>query len=211
MHGFMASAFGEASWVWHEVVSTCVHVDVHVVAPTPARPLWVVYTTGMSGREMAIPQAARDAKMTPYAELVIGLPANWPLSNSKRFALLDEADHATHWPIKVVKYFARFPHDYATWLGVGHTVPNGDPPVPFADGMPFTGVIFLPPVGLLPGPWRVPSLDGREIQLLSPIPIYGDEMDFKLKNGLDAMLDAFDRHGVTSILSPQRKSVALST
>ena len=28
------------------------------------------------------------------------------------------------WPIQMLKFLARFPHEYKTWLGWGHTIPN---------------------------------------------------------------------------------------
>ncbi|MDG4772986.1 hypothetical protein [Solwaraspora sp. WMMD792] len=39
---------------------------------------------------------------------------------------------------------ARLPHEYSTWIGDWHSVPNGDPPQPYAAGTPFAGVVVTP-------------------------------------------------------------------
>lgn len=44
------------------------------------------------------------------------LPENWPTS-SDAFK-----DDKYYWPIKLLKQLARFPHEYNTWLGYGHTI-----------------------------------------------------------------------------------------
>lgn len=43
-------ACGVLAFVWHELVSDLVHLDVHVAEPTPARPYYTVVTSGMSDR-----------------------------------------------------------------------------------------------------------------------------------------------------------------
>ncbi|MQA64140.1 MAG: hypothetical protein GEU86_22400 [Actinophytocola sp.] len=58
------------------------------------------------------------------------LPADWPLTQA---ALQEER---TGWPVDVLKRVARLPHEYATWIGEWHSVPNGDPAMPYAPDTP---------------------------------------------------------------------------
>lgn len=56
---------------------------------------------------------------------LILLPADWPL-DEKAFK-----DERNYWPIRVLEQIGQLPHDLATWLGTGHSIPNGDPAKPY--------------------------------------------------------------------------------
>lgn len=196
---YLEEHVGPAMTVFHELVSDVVHIDVHVIPPTPERATWVLYTTGMSALPMTIPPGA---KVDDRAELVMSLPADW-LPEDGRGELPDDR----WWPIGVMKYLARLPHRYRTWLGVGHTVPNGDPANPYHPGVPFTGVVLLPPVRLIPEPWRAPAPDGRHVRLLSPVFLTTAEMDFKLARGLGPLVDRLDAAGIFEMLDVSRAPV----
>lgn len=48
-------------------------------------------------------------------------------------------------PIGSMKMLARLPHDYATWLGYGHTIPNGDPATALASNATVVGMMLGAP------------------------------------------------------------------
>jgi hypothetical protein len=204
VEAFMEERLGPASSVWHEVASNLVHIDVHIVAPRSDRPMWVLFTTGMSGRPMTPPPGS-TSELPRRAELVMGLPQDWFDAGAIASGKLLGTD-PRHWPVKVLKYFARFPHEYQTWLGVGHTIPNGDPPEPWAEGTALTGAVLMPPIGVV-HPWTVHVSDGREIALLSPVLLDTAEMDFKLTHGFDALVSLLERDSVDAVLSPSRRSM----
>ena len=126
--------------VYHELASDLVHIDVVFVEPSAERNFYTLVTSGMSSRAMRAPESAQGCE---YAELSICLPPDWPLGQS------DFKDDRNYWPVRALKYLARFPHKYDAWLWWGHTIPNGDPPQPFADNTKLCGMILAPPV-LLP-------------------------------------------------------------
>jgi hypothetical protein len=115
---------GEIAWVMHEKESPLVHVDVYVVRPTKEREHQYLVTSGMSEKSMPVPAGASDGR---YAELILGLPPDWPLSQD---AFKDEANW---WPIRLLKGLARYPHENKTWLYTGHSIPWSTPPKPYAD------------------------------------------------------------------------------
>src|SRR5258706_3910018 len=127
-----AQHFGTGS-VFHELVSHLVHLDVHIFEPTAMRNFSVLVTSGMSDQPMQTPPEVADRR---YTELLICLPQTWPLS--------DEAfrDQNHYWPVRWLKTLARLPHEYDTWLGVGHTIPNGDPAEPFAPTTALCGALI---------------------------------------------------------------------
>lgn len=75
----------------------------------------------------------KGIKAHRYTELCIFLPANWPLE-SEPYQTIEETfkDENNYWPLRWLKKLARFPHEYNTWIGRGHTIPNGEAAEPFA-------------------------------------------------------------------------------
>jgi hypothetical protein len=188
--------FGAPDTVWHEMASDLVHIDVHVTPPSPDRPRYTLVTTGMSDRPMNVPPAVDDR----YAELMMQLPPDWPLT---AYALSDEP---AYWPVRLLKTIARLPHAYSTWIGPGHSIPNGDPPEPYAPGVRFTGVLVAPMLHCEDAARTIVTGDGRRISLLALIPIHEAELNLKLASGTGALYDAFDRAGVSEMLDPARPS-----
>lgn len=190
---------GPVDTVQHEIVSDLVHIDVHVVPPGPDRPWTALVTSGMSDRPMRLPRELRG-EVPAYAELMVLLPPDWPLD------IASWEDERHYWPVRMLKVLARLPHEYDTWLGMWHSVPNGDPPAPFAEDTAFCAVLLAPPV-TLPDEFRtLHTEDGRQVGLLAMVPLLADELDLKLREGTDALIDHLDRAGVTELLDPGRRS-----
>lgn len=193
------SHVGPVANVFHELLSDLVHIDIHIVEPTPERNCYTLVTSGMSDRAMSAPEEYSDLK---FSELLIALPHDWPMSED------GWKDEANYWPIRMLKFLSRFPHEYQTWLWAMHTIPNGNPPEPFASNTEMNGVILLPPI-TLPDAFGELVIDAEKtIHFHSVIPLHPDEMDLKLQKGAEALFDGFDQHGVSEILDPNRKSVA---
>lgn len=190
---------GPVSSVFHEIVSDAVHIDVHVVPATEAFPHLRLVTSGMSDLPMTL---ADDVDAPRYMELMVTLPADWPLQQA------DLEDERHYWPIRLLKMMARLPHKFDTWLGFGHTIPNFDPPAPYVPGVGFDGVIVLPPVNAPEDFGHLVIDDEKTIVFMSLVPLYPEEMALKLKKGSDALLDRFDAKGVSDIIEPGRVNVA---
>lgn len=193
---------GEIDQVWHELVSDLVHIDVHQVPPSEERPFWTLVTSGMSDKPMTVPEAEDFA----HAELMICLPPDWPVGEK------DFNDEDNYWPIRLLKVLARLPHEYETWLGPGHTVPNGgEDPAPYADNNSFVCALMLSPGLVLPSDVSVLELpDGRKINFYAVWPMHQCEVDLKLNRGLDALLNHFEKHQVNELLDLNRPAVAVS-
>jgi hypothetical protein len=189
---------GEPETVFHQIVSSWVHVDLHVVPPSSERPWTTLVTSGMSQRAMRAP----DADCT-RAELVMALPPTWPLEHSEL------ADDRVYWPFRLLQSLATFPHQYNTWLWTGHTIPNGDPPEPYADDTELCCSILLPPL-LVGSEFDVLEFGERRVRFLGVYPLYAEEMRLKLESGFEALIDRFDNAGVSELLDPGRPSVVLS-
>lgn len=195
--GHIEKHIGPPATVFHELLSDLIHVDVHLVAPTAERNYYTLITSGMSDRPMSPPEGAEELR---YAELVLCLPPDWPLTDD---AFNDEANY---WPIRWLKTLARLPHEYNTWLWATHTVPNGDPAQPFADNTKLCCQLLLKPV-LFPPAFHTLSInDQKTIHFLTVVPLYREEMNFKLSTGLDPLLARLDAVGVTELINIRRKN-----
>jgi len=192
---------GPVSGVFHEIISDLVHIDVHVVPATEQFPYLRLVTSGMSDLPMTVPDEV-DADVPRFMELMVTLPADWPISQD---AFEDERNY---WPVRLLKGLARLPHEYDTWLGFGHTIPNGHPSEPYAPGVGFDGAIVLPPVTTPEDFAELALEDGKVITFMTIIPLYPEEMDLKLKKGAEALLDRFDAKNIQDVIEPGRTNVA---
>ena len=194
---------GPVSGVLHELVSDLVHVDVHQVPPTDERPFWTLVTSGMSDRPMAVPEGAEEFV---FAELMMCLPPEWPMSQESF------ADENSYWPVRLLKVLARLPHEYETWLGPGHTVPNaGDEDVPYADNTGFTCSLLLPPAVMLPAEFGTLELGDRTINFYAVWPLFPREVEHKLNKGLDSLMNRFQKHLVTEVVEVDRPDTCASS
>ncbi|GAB3829825.1 suppressor of fused domain protein [Dactylosporangium cerinum] len=195
----IAEFLGPVEFVLHEVASHLVGVHVYLVEPTERRPYRTLITSGMSEQPMTVPDGHG---ISPYAELMLCLPADWPMTQA---ALHDDR---TGWPVRMLKQVARLPHEYRTWIGPWHSVPNGDPAVPYADGTPFAGVVVTPMLTVPEAGHRIVVGDGTVIDLLALVPLHPAEVALKVTQGTGALIEALDRGGVTELLDPDRPSFA---
>lgn len=190
---------GPIAGVFHEIISDLVHIDVHVVPASEEFPYLRLVTSGMSDLPMTTPEGV---DVSPYMELMVTLPADWPISDD---AFEDERNY---WPVRLLKTLARLPHEYDTWLGFGHTIPNGHPAKPYAAGVGFDGAIVLPPITTPDGFDTLQLDDGRTIAFMSIVPLYPEEMDLKLKKDAEALLDRLEAKHILDVIVPGRVNVA---
>ncbi|KFC67035.1 suppressor of fused domain protein [Massilia sp. LC238] len=190
----IAAHLGRIDTVFHDTIADPVQVDIHVVPANERTPFLRLVTSGMSSRPMSVPEGA-----PPFGELMMALPADWKL---------DEAsvrDERWYWPVALLRHLAHYPHQHATWLGLGHTVPNGHPAKPYAKGVEFTGAILLPPASA-PEAFAALERDGKDIYFHCVVPLYEAEMDLVKRKGFPALLDGFNDKGVTDLVVPGRKN-----
>ncbi|CAI6086371.1 suppressor of fused domain protein [Cohnella sp. JJ-181] len=191
---------GPVTSVLHEIISDHVHLDVLLVAPTPSRNYYTLVTCGMGQRPMTVPEGAEAYR---YAELLLCLPADWPLSEA---AFNHEENY---WPVRALKTIARLPHEYNTWLYLAHTIPNGDPAEPYADNTKLSGMILAIP-STVPSTeefFTLTAAPGKDVHFFSLLPLYKEEMDFKLNQGPEPLFKKLEAAGFTELLQADRKNV----
>ena len=189
---------GPPDMVYHEIVSDLVHLDVHVVEPAEGRPFRTLVTSGMSDLPMSVPSGVGAPSR---AELLLCLPPDWPLDTASL------ADLRRYWPVWLLKTMARLPHTYDTWLAPSHTVPNGDPPSPFAPDTLLCGTLISPPVLFGDGLHRLEIGGGIAVSFYAVVPLYREEMALKLDRGFDVLLDRMAAGHLTELLDIRRPNL----
>lgn len=187
------------SFVYHELISDLVHIDVNILRPTPEKNYYVLYTTGMSDLPMTLPDELADREDLKYAEVFLFLPGDWDLG--KTGDLNKDLPYSSYWPIQTLKFLARFPHEYKTWLAWGHTMPNGPAYAPLCDGLGFGGVVLDQLGGQLAS---LDTKDGAHISFLFAIPAYKEEIEYKLKYGMEALSKRFAEQELPMVLDVHR-------
>ena len=184
--------------VFHEIVSDELHIDLLWIKASKGRPYHTIITSGMSDMPMNVPNGQEGFQ---YAELLISLPTDWPI-DEKAFENEDN-----YWPFRWLKLLARLPHNYQTWLGYGHTVPNGDPAEYFSSNTKMSSVVVLPPVSEKEAFWEL-KLEHKTIHFYALYPIYEEELNLKMNKGVEKLIDLFESNGITEILNPTRLNTA---
>lgn len=185
--------------VFHEIISDLVHIDVCIRKPNENRKFYVLYTTGMSDLPMTLPEGYQDREDLKYSELYLFLPESFNFGES--YSLVSDLDDKDSWIIHLVKYLARFPHEYSTWFGYGHTLPNGPQYAPLCDGTKMGGVVLSQGGGDIE---CVNTDDGKKINLLMVIPAYQEEIEYKLKYGMEGLDKVFSENRMPMILDINR-------
>ncbi|MNO50158.1 Suppressor of fused protein (SUFU) [compost metagenome] len=189
---------GVIDTVFKEVISDVLSIDILIVAPTPSRNYYTLITSGMSELAMQVPDGAEEYQ---YTELMICLPPTWKLS--------DEAfkDERNYWPVRALKTMARFPHEYNTWLYMGHTLVNGNPVQPYSEDTGFKGMfVWVPEVKDQSGFFNLEMNSEKVVHFYTLIPLYEEELEYKVKHGEDELLNKLNKIGVTDVLIPSRKN-----
>jgi len=189
---------GKIKTVLHEELSDLVHIDVLLIPATAKRPYQLLVTSGVSDLAMHMPEAGFEAHSR--VELMIALPKDWPIS-AEAFE-----NENNYWPVRWLKKIGRLPHQNNTWIGWGHTIPNGNPVQTIADTQ-FTGVILLPSVLLPDEFYKLRTKDGNTIRFYGIVPLHQAEMDLKLNSSLEALEAKLEQHQVDILLDKRRANL----
>jgi hypothetical protein len=204
---------GPITGVFHELISPDIHLDLLVVPPTGLEPTqehplggkhWTIVTSGMSSRAMNLP--AKVPTWKRYAELMISLPADWPgmLHDGCWDGAVME-DDTYWWPMRWLKTLARLPHEFGTFLAASHTVPNDDPPEPFSSQTDQC-CMFVWPSLLAPSSSQLIINDDIVINFYALWPIYLEEMNLKLQQGTNALLEKLDQAELFDLVDLDRRN-----
>ena len=193
VEGHIQQYFGKVENVFHELVSPDIHVDICMVPPTEERDYCTLVTMGMGAHRMNVPEELVEYKLE-RAELAIALPADWKLDQESM------KDEKWYWPIRLLKSLARLPIASDTWLGFGHTMDNEED---FAKDTKLCAAILTGPQDTEDGSEVCILPSGEEVNFYQVIPLYRDELEYKLAHDADALLGKMN--GISFVVEPDRQ------
>lgn len=158
-------------------------------------PVTVVMTASLSEYQMPVLEKWVGRE---FNEIFFCLPTYWDFE--------DYTNPNASWIYTWLYKLERFVKEKNTWYGPGHTIPTGNPEVPISDLMKQEYFIFLDPI-LLQKELSPLNVDGKTIHFLSIIPIFGDELDFKMGKGTQKFVRRFIQRNYDEKLDDYRNSV----
>ena len=193
---FICDMFGDYKNVFHEIASPDVHLDVCIVDPTEEEPYYKLVTMGAGAYKMQIPEQWQKYQLN-YAEYVICLPKDWNLNSG---------DNTDYWPVKLLKDVARLPIWCDTWLSYGHTTQSDEEGSAYASNTGFNSVV-LNFAANKKGDIRLIMPSGKTINFYEIVPLYPEELKYKIENGADALFKLFEEKGIPyKVLDLNRKN-----
>ncbi|WP_302770388.1 immunity protein Imm33 domain-containing protein [Anaerotignum lactatifermentans] len=185
--------FGRFENVFHELASPDIHVDICVVPPSEERDYYTLVTMGMGAHRMNVPEELAEYKLE-RAELAIALPKDWKIKKE------NFEDEKWFWVVRLLKDLARLPIASDTWLGFGHTMDHEEN---FAENTKLCAAMLTAPQGTDDGSEVCILPSGEEVNFYQVIPLYRDELEYKLARGADALLDKME--GISFVVEPDRQ------
>lgn len=186
--------------IYHEIVSPVVHLDVHLLRAGKARPFHVLYTTGMSDLPMKS-ENKEIGKEYERAELYCIMPHDMDFPQ----VFTGDEDKQQYRIISAMKKAARYPHLCGQYLSHCHSLQFSEDNTPFSPLTEMCGAVFYQLDHTDFGGRYGDGLDhfitsdGTRINFLCFVPIYKEEMEFKLKYGAPALYERLFGEDISDI------------
>lgn len=195
---YIKQQYGEFDIVAHELVSPDIHCDIAIVPPTDDQPYYKLVTMGAGAFKMNVPEGLKS-DVYERAEYVVFLPADWNIKSDK------EEDY---WPIRMLKTVARLPVSMDDWLFYRHTVNLTDDESPVAENTGFNSCVLFISFGKDNKPVEPLKLDlsDKEVAFFQLVPLYPEELQFKLEHSFDELEDIMDDDLYDPIVDIHRKN-----
>lgn len=184
--------FGPITQTISDSVPRDLCIDLCVCAPTAQHDYYTISTLGMGACPMNLPPEEWN-RSPERLELTITLPSDWKVSSH---------DEIWFWPFRWLRILAHLPFEDNGWLGYGHTILADDGHTAFASNTHQSGLLLLGPQSAPAGATVCSLSDGQKVGFLQLIPLYAEEVQFKLDHGVRALLDRM--LGIDHVVCPYR-------
>lgn len=161
-------------------------------------PITVVMTASLSNYEMPVSEKWKGRE---FNELFVCLPSYWDLNDLQNIN--------SNWVYEWLFKLERFVLEKQSWFGPGHTIPCGNPPVAISHLLKQEFFIFLDPI-FLESEMKPITVAGKNIHFLAIVPIFGDELDYKMGKGTQKFIRKFIQRKNDERIEEYRKSILSS-
>ncbi len=165
----------------YEILFKTDRYEILHVSPTEEHPFHVLITSGLSNKEMEVPEGY-DHGENARLELVLTLPYRWTFASGGDFYI---------WPVQMLCDIANYVLDEAEYLGFGFSFNNDAPLSPHTK---FTGGM-LTALGNYPDEAQSAILpDGSQINFFEIILLRPFELKFREQHKAAELIELFVRH-----------------
>ena len=185
--------------VFHEFMSLDFKVHIYFIKPKNCS-FNILLTSGMSSLAMNVQDEVEDKENYKFAELIVMIPKNI------EFAEVYSGENKNDYIITILKQTAKFPHHYDTWLGIGHTIRYTEDLETYGNDTKFVGGIILPSATFEEDFTQI-NKNGALINIYSFFPLYENELQYKIENGYNALIDLIIQANCKEILDNNRKNL----
>lgn len=169
-------------------------VDLLIISFEKRSAVQLVITDGLYLYEQPVPDKFSTLK---NIELYFCLPSYWDLD--------DIENPAMNWIKPWIQKLARHLIEKQTWYGVGHTFPNGNPVRAISPTMKQKYFLLNKPT-FLSNELTPLEVGGKTIEFLAIVPIFEDELDYKMGKGTYKLQKKFVDKNITELLDDYRMS-----
>ena len=162
----------------------------------------ILLTCGMSSLEMNVPEFVEERDDYRFAELMMFIPKDI------EFNEVYSGENKNDYIIKMLKLSGKFPHQYDTWLSIGHTIRNSEDLESYGADTKFVGGVILPSATFDEDFTEI-TRNGRIINIYSFFPLYENELLYKVENGYTALLDLIIENNCLEILDNNRQDITI--
>lgn len=185
--------------VFHEFMSLDFKLHVYFIKPKKLN-YNILLTSGISSLEMNVPEIVEEKDKYKFAELMLLIPKD------VEFNEVYTGENKNDFIIKMLKITGKFPHQYDTWLGIGHTIRYSEDLETYGTDTNFVGGVILPSATFEEDFTEI-NKNGRIINIYSFFPLYENELNYKIENGYNALLDLIIKNNCLEILDNNRKDI----
>lgn len=172
------------------------HIDIYWIrAPKDIMDYAILLTVGISRVEQNL---EGDYDAPNFIEVMMLVPWDWNFSD---YHWTDDE----YWPIHHLKTIAKIPSTQNTWYGYGHSIDSA------ADnslikGTNFKASVLLETITLTNDFVNIKVDDEKTIHIFSAVPIYPEELDFKIKHSAGELIDKFNRYRIDEVVDINRRN-----
>ena len=195
IESFIENEYGHFDEVIHEIVSPDIHLDIAIIPPNEYQPYYKLVTMGAGAYKMNVPRELKSYKLE-YAEYVIFLPKEWDIKSDKE---------EYYWAIRQLKNIARLPINTDSWLAYGHTITANEDYSPVAENTEFNSFVLINSINKnneIVNPLKIGLF--KQINFYQMFPLYREEVDYKMENSLEELINKFSDEDLDPIVNINR-------
>ena len=183
--------YGKIKTISHDNNPGGVSADICIIPPSIERDYYTLVTCGLGAHVMDLPEELKDSDMS-RAELMICLPKDWKIS---------DGGDVWQWPANVLRWIAEIASEPETWIGWGHTIGGGRA---FSRDTELCAAFLAAPQNVKKEAFRAALPNGEKVCFYLVIPIYQEELDYKIAHSADGLSSRLADAGASFVVDPQR-------